>query len=38
MPEETGCIWCYKKIGRTMGTVSIADGLLYIADFGGVLH
>ena len=35
---KTGCIWSYKKIGRTMGTVSIADGLLYIADFGGVLH
>ena len=36
--SKTGGIWSYKKIGRTMGTVSIADGLLYIADFAGVLH
>lgn len=36
--SKTGGIWSYKKIGRTMGTVSIADGLLYIADFAGVMH
>ena len=35
---KKGPVWSYKKIGRTMGTVSIADGLLYIADFSGVLH
>lgn len=33
-----GLIWSYKDIGRSMGTVSIADGLLYVADFAGVLH
>jgi len=36
--SKRGCIWSYKKIGRTMGTVSVAGGLVYIADFGGVLH
>ncbi len=35
---KTGCVWSYKGIGRTMSTTSIADGLLYVADFGGEIH
>jgi outer membrane protein assembly factor BamB len=35
---RTGKIWCYQGLDRTLSTVSIADGLLYIADVGGRLH
>jgi len=35
---KRGLIWSYKDIGRSMGTVAIADGLLYIADFAGLMH
>jgi len=31
-------IWCYKGLDRTLSTVSIADGLLYLADVAGRLH
>jgi outer membrane protein assembly factor BamB len=36
--SKTGKLWSYDKLDRTMSTVSIADGLLYIADFTGDLH
>jgi outer membrane protein assembly factor BamB len=35
---NTGCIWSYKGLDRTLSTVSIADGLLYIADVAGRIH
>ncbi|MCD6395645.1 MAG: PQQ-like beta-propeller repeat protein, partial [Planctomycetes bacterium] len=31
-------IWTYKGLDRTLSTVSISDGLLYIADVAGRLH
>lgn len=34
----TGKIWCYQGLDRTLSTVSIADGLLYVADVAGRLH
>ena len=36
--SATGAIWRYKGIGRTCSTVSVADGLVYAADYGGTLH
>ncbi|KPJ75875.1 MAG: hypothetical protein AMS14_02910 [Planctomycetes bacterium DG_20] len=35
---RTGCVWSYRKISRTMATVSVADGLLYIPDIAGAVH
>jgi outer membrane protein assembly factor BamB len=35
---RTGRIWCYQGLDRTLSTVSIADGLLYVADVAGRLH
>jgi outer membrane protein assembly factor BamB len=35
---KTGKIWTYQGLDRTLSTVSIADGLVYIADVGGRLH
>ncbi|MBM4019120.1 MAG: hypothetical protein FJ288_12470 [Planctomycetes bacterium] len=35
---ETGRVWCYQGLDRTLSTVSIAGGLLYVADVGGRLH
>jgi outer membrane protein assembly factor BamB len=31
-------IWCYQGLDRTMATVSISNGLLYIPDVAGRLH
>jgi len=36
--SRTGCIWKYDGLDRTIGNATIADGLVYIADFGGRLH
>ena len=33
-----GKLWCYQGLDRTLSTVSISDGLLYIADVAGRLH
>lgn len=33
-----GRIWQYKDIDRSLATVSIADGLLYVSDYGGAVH
>jgi len=35
---ETGRIWSYQGLERSLATVSIADGLLYVCDVGGTLH
>ena len=35
---QTGRIWHFDKIRRSVSTASIADGLLYIPDFSGFLH
>ena len=35
---QTGAIWHFEKIRRSISTVAIADGLLYIADFSGYFH
>ena len=35
---QTGNAWQFDKIRRSISTVAIADGLLYIADFSGYLH
>jgi outer membrane protein assembly factor BamB len=34
----TGRIWTYQGLDRTLSTVSVADGLLYVSDVGGRLH
>jgi outer membrane protein assembly factor BamB len=35
---ETGRIFHYQKIRRSISTAAVADGLVYIADFSGFLH
>ncbi len=33
-----GALWSYADVGRSLSTVSIADGLLYLADNAGRVH
>jgi len=35
---ESGKIWCYQGLDRSLSTVSISGGLLYICDVAGRLH
>jgi outer membrane protein assembly factor BamB len=35
---RNGLVWSYNKTGASLSTVSIADGLLYVADYSGQLH
>ena len=35
---KTGKVWTYQGLDRTLSTVSVADGLLYVCDVGGRLH
>ncbi len=35
---RSGIVWSYDKISSSISTVSIADGLLYLADFSGRVH
>jgi len=35
---DTGRVWQYDKIGRSMSTAAVADGLIYLSDLRGNLH
>jgi outer membrane protein assembly factor BamB len=35
---DSGRVWHYGKIRRSISTAAIADGLVYISDFSGFLH
>ncbi len=35
---ESGRVWHYGKIRRSISTAAIADGLVFISDFSGFLH
>lgn len=36
--SASGLVWRYTAISRALSTVAIADGILYAADYAGVLH
>ena len=36
--SQSGKVWTYSGLDRSLSTPSIADGLLYVPDFTGILH
>ncbi|MGF1484840.1 MAG: PQQ-binding-like beta-propeller repeat protein [Opitutales bacterium] len=36
--SESGVVWDYRGIGRSMSTPSIADDLVFVAEYAGKLH
>jgi outer membrane protein assembly factor BamB len=36
--SRTGRIWSYDKLDRTLSTVSVSGGLVYVADVAGAVH
>jgi outer membrane protein assembly factor BamB len=35
---QSGLVWTYDKVRRSISTAAVADGLVYISDFSGYLH
>jgi outer membrane protein assembly factor BamB len=35
---KAGCVWTYEAIERSIGSVAISNGLLYVADLPGRVH
>jgi outer membrane protein assembly factor BamB len=35
---QSGLMWHYDKIRRSISTAAVADGLVYVSDFSGFLH
>jgi len=35
---HSGCVWTYDALERSISSVSISDGLLYVADLAGKVH
>ena len=35
---KSGLVWQYKELGRSISTPSVANGLVYIADYSGITH
>jgi outer membrane protein assembly factor BamB len=35
---QSGLLWHYEKIRRSISTAAVTDGLVYISDFSGFLH